>query len=438
MKTLSSRVEALFPQLQSWRRDFHFYAEPGWQEYRTATLVADYLHRLGYQLALGRAVIDAYARMGLPDAAARAAQETRAREQGALADWLPHFSDGFCGVVATLDTGRPGPVLAFRVDMDALDLCEQQSDDHRPWREGFASCNPEAMHACAHDGHTAIGLGLATLLKAAETQLTGTIKLIFQPAEEGTRGAKAMVAAGVVDDVDLFVALHIGTGVPAGELVCGASHFLATEKLDVTFHGVAAHAGARPEEGRNALLAAAQAALALHTLPQHGAGSARVNVGVLQAGSGRNVVADRATLKLETRGASNAINQALGTRARAVIAAAAAMYGVRHEIREMGAAECSQPSSDWVAFIAGLAGEVEANVSVVADSARGAGSEDATCFMARVMQRGGRATYLIFGCGLAAGHHHPRFDFDERVMATAVETLTLLAHRAGDFAPEGA
>ncbi|MDI6937013.1 amidohydrolase, partial [Serratia sp. Se-PFBMAAmG] len=156
-------------------------------------------------------------------------------------------------------------------------------------------------------------------------QLSGTIKIIFQPAEEGVRGAKAMVAAGVVDDVDLFTAIHLGTGVPAGEIVCGSDSFLATTKLDVNFTGVGAHAGGKPEEGRNALLAAAQATLALHNLPQHSGGVARVNVGVLQAGSGRNVVPDYALMKVETRGVSNQVNDDIYQQALRVISGAAAM-----------------------------------------------------------------------------------------------------------------
>ncbi len=110
-----------------------------------------------------------------------------ARGAGAPEKWLAPFEGGFTGIVATLNTGRPGPTLAFRVDMDALDLSEALDESHRPFRDGFASCNPGMMHACAHDGHTTIGLGLARVLKQNEAQLNGTLKLIFQPAEEGTR-----------------------------------------------------------------------------------------------------------------------------------------------------------------------------------------------------------------------------------------------------------
>lgn len=427
MSTLSDIVADLFPRLQHWRRDFHLYAESGWLEFRTATLVADELNRLGYQLQTGQQVIKADARMGLPSAEVLQQEEARALQQGALAEWLPHFSGGFCGIVATLETGRPGPVMGFRVDMDALDLNEKLADDHRPFRDGFASCNAGMMHACGHDGHTAIGLGLATVLMQLKEQLSGTIKIIFQPAEEGTRGAKSMVEAGVVDDVDFFTAIHIGTGVPSGEIVCGNNTFMATTKLDVSFRGVASHAGGRPEEGRNALLAAANATLALHSLTQHSGGSGRVNVGVLRAGSGRNVVPDFATMKVETRGASNAVNDFIFEQALKVVSGAAAMYGVEHQVELMGAARSSEPTTPWVNYIHRQAETIAELSSVVDNKPGAAGSEDATYMMERVKALGGQASYVIFGTELSAGHHNEKFDFDENVMPVAVKTLATLA-----------
>ncbi len=433
MDTLSTLIAELSPQLQAWRRDFHRYAESGWFEFRTATLVAEQLDRLGYRLQLGREVINADARMGLPSAEALLAQEQRAREQGALEKWLPYFSGGFAGIVATLETGRPGPTIAYRVDMDALDLDELLQPAHLPFREGFASCNSGMMHACGHDGHTAIGLGLAHVFKRLEAQLSGTIKLIFQPAEEGTRGAKSMVEAGVVDDVDFFTATHIGTGVPAGELVCGSDSFMATSKLDVTFHGTAAHAGAKPEDGRNALLAAAQATLGLYAIPRHSEGASRINVGVLQAGSGRNVIADRALMKVETRGATNEINEFVYQQALNVIQGAAQMHGVTCDIALMGAAQSSKPTQPWVEYIQRQAQGISELRSVVQRREQAAGSEDATYMMERVKAHGGQASYVIFGTELSAGHHNEKFDFNEQVMAVAVKTLATLALNLPSF-----
>lgn len=433
MKNLSDLVKARIPQMQAWRRDLHHFAESGWLEFRTATLVAEELHRLGYQLKLGREVIDADSRMGLPSAEVLAQQEARALEQGALPQWISHFSGGFCGVVATLETGRPGPVMGFRVDMDALDQNESRDADHFPNREGFASCNAGMMHACGHDGHTTIGLALAGVLMEMKEQLSGTIKIIFQPAEEGVRGAKAMVAASVVDDVDLFTAIHLGTGVPAGEIVCGSDTFLATTKMDVNFTGTGAHAGGKPEEGRNALLAAAQATLALHSLPQHSGGVARVNVGVLQAGSGRNVVPDCALMKVETRGVSNQVNDDIYQQALRVISGVAEMYGVEYDIKLMGSARSCPPSQPWVDFIHQQADAMGIFTSVIDTNQQTAGSEDATYMLERVQQRGGQSSYVIFGCDLAAGHHNARFDFDESIMATAVQTLATLALNQAQF-----
>ncbi|MDM8906694.1 p-aminobenzoyl-glutamate hydrolase subunit AbgA [Escherichia coli] len=427
MESLNQFVNSLAPKLSHWRRDFHHYAESGWVEFRTATLVAEELHQLGYSLALGREVVNESSRMGLPDEFTLQREFERARQQGALAQWIAAFEGGFTGIVATLDTGRPGPVMAFRVDMDALDLSEEQDVSHRPYRDGFASCNAGMMHACGHDGHTAIGLGLAHTLKQFESGLHGVIKLIFQPAEEGTRGARAMVDAGVVDDVDYFTAVHIGTGVPAGTVVCGSDNFMATTKFDAHFTGTAAHAGAKPEDGHNALLAAAQATLALHAIAPHSEGASRVNVGVMQAGSGRNVVPASALLKVETRGASDVINQYVFDRAQQAIQGAATMYGVGVKTRLMGAATASSPSPQWVAWLQSQAAQVAGVNQAIERVEAPAGSEDATLMMARVQQHQGQASYVVFGTQLAAGHHNEKFDFDEQVLAIAVETLARTA-----------
>ncbi len=427
MEPLLQYIGTLTPQLRAWRRDFHHFAESGWVEFRTAAKVAEILHQMGYQLALGRDVVDADSRMGLPDEATLAQALIRAREQGAPEKWLAAFEGGFTGIVATLDTGRPGPTLAFRVDMDALDLSEAEDESHRPFRDGFASCNPGMMHACAHDGHTTIGLGLAQVLKQYEGQLNGIIKLIFQPAEEGTRGARAMVAAGALDNIDYFTAIHIGTGVPAGTVVCGADNFMATTKFDARFTGVAAHAGGKPEEGRNALLAAAQAALALHSIAPHSEGASRVNVGVMQAGSGRNVVPASALLKVETRGETDAINQYVFERARSVIAGAATLYGVSADVRMMGAATASAPTPAWVNYLREQASQVDGVRQAIDKVKAPAGSEDATLMMARVQQNGGMASYMVFGTDLSAGHHNEKFDFDERIMTVAINTLARTA-----------
>src|SRR5699024_11377695 len=124
--------------------------------------------------------------------------------------------------------------VQLSADMNAIPIFEAEYDAHFPVKEGFRSKNTE-MHACGNDVHTSIGLGLAKLLSEQINELNGKVKIIFQPAEEGTRGARSMTEAGVVDDVDYFVASHIGTGIPMNHVLGSNNGFLATSTLDITF-----------------------------------------------------------------------------------------------------------------------------------------------------------------------------------------------------------
>ncbi|MCR1340783.1 M20/M25/M40 family metallo-hydrolase, partial [Enterobacter sp. BT223] len=185
--------------------------------------------------------------------------------------------------------------------------------------------------------------------------------------------------------------------------------------------------GGRRWDGRTALRGEAQAAIALRSIAPHSEGASRVNVGVMQAGSGRNVVPANAMIKVETRGESEAINQYVFERAQSVITGAAALYGVTAEIRLMGAATSSAPTPAWVDYLREQAGQVSGVVHAIDNVKAPAGSEDATLMMARVQQNGGMASYMVFGTNLSAGHHNEKFDFDEQIMAVAIETLARTA-----------
>jgi aminobenzoyl-glutamate utilization protein A len=410
-------------KLVEWRRDFHRYPEAGFLEMRTASIVASILDELGFQLEMGKQVMSPDYCMGKPNKEETEAHYQWALENGAKKEYVEPFSEGFTGIVATLDTEKEGPTIAFRVDMDALPINESETDSHFPQKEGFRSTVPNQMHACGHDAHTTIGLGLATLIAENKDSLKGKIKLIFQPAEEGTRGARSMAEAKVVDDVDYFIASHVGTGVPDGHFVASKNGFLATSKLDITFKGVASHAGGNPEQGKNALLAAASAALNIYAIPRHSEGATRINVGEMHAGSGRNIIADRAVLKVETRGENTKINEYVKAQAEAVIAGSAQMYGVDYEIQTVGEAVSAQGSTDLAAVLQACAEESPHIKASILEDDSPAGSEDATFFMERVQQNGGQATYCIFGTELAAGHHNEKFDINESTMLAAVKVL---------------
>ena len=409
------------------RRDFHRYAEVAWTEFRTAAVVATTLTRLGYEVKAGAEVVAAEAMMGVPSAKELDRHAERALAQGADPVWVEKMKGGKTGVVGVLKFAKPGPTVALRFDMDANDAVEAEDEGHRPFREGFASVNKGAMHACAHDAHTAVGLAVAEVLAALKDELAGTVKLIFQPAEEGVRGAKAMMAAGVVDDVDAILGMHLGINVKkTGQVACRTEGFLATTKIDAVFTGVPAHAGAAPETGKNALLAAATAAINLHAISRHSQGASRVNVGVMQAGTGRNVVPANAVIKLETRGTTSAINEYVYEEAVRIIRGAAEMYGVKVEMAEMGGAagcDCDDAMVERVRAVAERSGLF----SEMLPSGNLGGSEDCTYLMERVQQRGGLATYVMVGTELAAGHHDFRFDINEASMMPAVAFVAMAA-----------
>lgn len=417
-------------QLIRWRRDFHAHPELGFHEYRTAARVCAVLAPLrGCTVRVGPQVMQAAGRMNAPTPTEAAAARAEALAAGADRRWVDQFGDGLTGVVAEWTFARPGPTLAFRVDLDALPVTESTAAGHLPVREAFASQHTGRMHACGHDGHTAIGLGLASLVERHAAKWGGRLRIIFQPAEEGCCGAAAMVAAGVVDDVDFFVAGHLGTSATESGLIsCGSGGFLATTKIDVTLRGVAAHAGMKPHEGRNALLAAATLTLQLHAITRHGAGDSRVNVGQLIAGSGRNIIADRADLKLEVRGATTEINDFMTAEARRVITAVAALHDVTAEMTIVGAAQGATCDAGLKAIVHAAAASLPQTRRVV-DSLDMPGSEDASLFMNQVQARGGQATYLLIGSALAAGHHHPTFDFDEHALLHGVELYAAIADR---------
>ena len=253
MATIWQQAEELKDEMVERRRDLHRHPETGWTEFRTASMIIGELKKLGYDVKFGADVIDEKSMMGVPSEVELADYMQRAINEGADPELVKKMAGGKTGIVATLKTDKPGKTVAFRFDMDCNDVEEERCDEHRPAKEGFASEHKKAMHACGHDGHVTIGLSAAKLLAANKARLAGTVKLIFQPAEEGVRGAFAMMNAGVVDDVDYLFGGHIGFKATADNcLVTMTDGFLATTKLDAEFTGVSAHAGAAPEQGKNA------------------------------------------------------------------------------------------------------------------------------------------------------------------------------------------
>ena len=422
---ITEQAQAMIPQLRRRRRDFHTYAESGWFEIRTSSLIAQRLTELGYEVLTGRDVCLDEGRMGLPPAEVLAEQYQRALDQGAVQPWAERAKDGFTGVIGILRCGE-GPVIAMRFDIDALGVFEDKSDSHRPALEGFCSVNDGMMHACGHDGQASIGLGVAEILVGLRDKLKGTVKLIFQPAEEGVRGAKAIVEHGHLDGVDYVIATHMGDLDGDYQIGLSTGGTLATSKLDVYFTGKAAHAGAVPEQGNNAMLAAATAVLNLQAIPRCSTGETRINVGVLQAGSGRNVICDRAKLELEVRGATTETNRFVEDYARRIVRSAAEMHGCGCEVKLMGAAESLTSDRALIDRCLTVCAE-KLGLRATPPRSGGGASEDYAYMVNRVRAQGGQGLFFSTATPCAGPFHSKGFDFQEDALANGVKVFCGMA-----------
>ncbi|WP_200410823.1 amidohydrolase [Virgibacillus salexigens] len=417
-------IESITPQLIQWRRDFHQYPELGFTEYVTSYKLAKELERLGFTIHIGKDVMKQEARLGIPSSKELQFYESKAIKHGVEKDILDRMQGGMTGVIATWNTGRPGDHVALRFDIDALPIQETRETSHFPHQQGFISLNEQVMHACGHDGHMTIGLGVASFISDYHERLCGKFTLLFQPAEEGGRGAKAITANGWLDDVDYFYSGHIGIeSLPVGTVAATVDGFLASSKLNVTFKGVSSHAGMKPELGKNALLAASSAVSSLYGISRHSGGITRINVGKMMAGSGRNIIPADAYLEIETRGETEEMNSYMQNEAKRIIKASAMMQGVEYQIEAVGQTEQLKGSNELISSIE-IACDKGKYIEQVWPVALVSGSEDASFMMNRVQANNGLATYMLFGTPLDFPHHHPSFDFQEDVLPVAVEALT--------------
>ena len=427
-KTIIEKAEQIAPELIAQRRDFHKHAEAGWLEMRTSSIIARKLTELGYEVLVGEQVCKKEERMGVPSDEVLAMAYDRAIAQGADPEFVKATKDGMTGVIGILRCGE-GPTIAMRFDIDALGVNESMDEDHFPAKEGFASINAGTMHACGHDGHAVSGLGVAAVLMQIKDQLHGTVKLIFQPSEEGVRGAKSIVANGHLDDVDYLLGSHTSVmDAEQSDITPGSRDSLASYKYDVIFRGRAAHAGGSPHLGKNALLAASSAVLNLYAIPRHGEGASRINVGRLIAGSGRNVIADEAFMEMEVRGNTTAINQYVSDYALRILENSAAMHDCTVEVKLMGAAESmvsDQPLMERIADVCAnkLGMKVSSNLY-----AKLGGSEDFSYMMNCVQSHGGQASFMRIRSEVVGGAHNRKFDFDESYIPKSIKVFCAMTY----------
>ncbi len=403
--------------LREIRRDLHAHAEAGWKEFRTTALLAAELEELGYDVHLGADAVNPEGRMGVPPADEVAAARERALEAGAPSEYVDRMDD-ITGLVAVRKFGD-GPTIGIRTDIDALERQEAMGDDHRPAREGFASRHPGEMHACGHDAHAAIGLGVARAF--AEGGFDGTLKLFFQPGEEGGRGGKPMAESGHLDDVDHLLAVHVGLDEEVGTLVSSYDAPLSNAKLDVTFEGTPAHAGGAPHAGRNALQAMTAAIQNLYAIQRHGEGVTRINVGQVASANAQNVISEEARMRVEVRGGTHELNEYMLGRAREVVDGAATMHGVEYGTSLYGKTTTFENDASVVEAIEAAAVDVDGVERTIQKTF--GGSEDASYLIRRVQERGGTAAYFGVGGSNPDGHHTAYFDVDEACIDVGVDVI---------------
>jgi aminobenzoyl-glutamate utilization protein A len=410
-------------ELASARRDLHRHAEPAWCEVRTAALVAARLSGLGIPIKIGREVVHSE-RLGLPEPSELDAAYRRALDQGADPRFAALVAGGFTGVVGIVAGSSPGPTVALRFDMDA-NYGREARDGQRASELGYISVNAGAHHNCGHDAHTVLGLALAERLALARDSgtLHGEVRLIFQPAEEGLRGGRAMVRTGVVDGVSYLLGCHIGVqALETGTIIAGYDNILASQKFDIHFTGRNAHAGISPHEGRNAIQAAAVAVQNLLAVSRHGAGDTRVNVGRIRGGESRNAVPATATIQAEVRADTNTILRHLLQQVDNVVNGAATICGVTARVEVVGGADAASSSADLVDVVASAAA-ASPLVTAVRRAADFKGSDDMSCFINEVQEHGGQAVYFGLGSHLSDFHHAPRFDIDDAALPIGVDVF---------------
>lgn len=385
--------------MKSWRRTIHQHPELGFSEFATSRLVADCLAQWGYEVHCGIAVT---------------------------------------GVVATLRWGEGGPRLGLRADMDALPIQELTG---LPW----ASQTPGQMHACGHDGHTTMLLGAAQVFarmhREGRLPGSGTLNLIFQPAEElgGGGGARRMLDEGLLErfPCDAVFAMHNYPGVPTGHFHFRAGAFMASsDRVVVRFNGKGGH-GALPHLAVDPMLPAAATVLALQTIVGRNIDpndAAVISVGRIEAGKTYNVIPETAEMELSVRALRPEVRDLLETRIRTLVEGQAAAFGVGCEVQYERGYPVLVNSVRETQLAVEVARELVGDARVVGDAPPLSGSEDFAFILQQVP-----GCYLLIGNGdngFGGGEHlgpcsvhNPHYDFNDACLVPGAAFWVALGER---------
>ncbi|MBF6638895.1 amidohydrolase [Rouxiella silvae] len=320
------------------------------------------------------------------------------------------------GVVVEIGQGEP--LIALRADIDALPIEEAT---HRP----FASKNAGVMHACGHDIHTSVMLGVAYRLKAQEKQLKGRVRILFQPAEETFNGAKQLIDAGALEGVQAIFGMHNAPDLPLGTLKTrGGAFYANVDRFSITINGKGAHA-ARPHEGIDSVVIGSQIVTTLQTLASRiysAQESVVVSVTRFTAGNTWNVLPQTVELEGTVRTHNDTIREAIPQRIRSLVEGIAGGFGARATLDWQPGPPALINTPQWADFALSIAKESGYNVEVATPQM---GGEDFAFYLHHVP-----GAFVSIGSASAFGLHHPEFDPNEAVIEPAVNYFTALAQRA--------
>ena len=320
--------------------------------------------------------------------------------------------EGITGCVGTIKGDKPGKTVMLRADIDALPITENPG-------KSYCSLNPGVMHACGHDCHTSMLLGAAKILSAHRDEIHGTVKLIFQMAEEIGRKSEEYVKRGALEGVDAIFGMHIWSAVPAGKVNFESGERMAcSDCFTIKIHGKSSH-GSAPHEGKDAIIAGAAAIQALQTIPSrinNPFNALVVTVGIFNGGTKENIIADQAELTGTVRAFNREFRNSMPEVIKSVVEPVVKGYGCSAEVDYyFGPSPLINDHEDLVQIARGAASK-EMGEDTLIPLKKMTGAEDFSVYMETVP-----GVFGYLGCrneekGIIAAHHHPAFDVDEDVL----------------------
>ena len=320
--------------------------------------------------------------------------------------------EGITGCVGTIKGDKPGKTVMLRADIDALPITENPG-------KSYCSLNPGVMHACGHDCHTSMLLGAAKILSAHRDEIHGTVKLIFQMAEEIGRKSEEYVKRGALEGVDAIFGMHIWSAVPAGKVNFeSGERMVCSDRFTIKIHGKSSH-GSAPHEGKDAIIAGAAAIQALQTIPSrinNPFNALVVTVGIFNGGTKENIIADQAELTGTVRAFNREFRNSMPEVIKSVVEPVVKGYGCSAEVDYyFGPSPLINDHEDLVQIARGAASK-EMGEDALIPLKKMTGAEDFSVYMETVP-----GVFGYLGCrneekGIIAAHHHPAFDVDEDVL----------------------